>query len=1576
MNTKATKFLAVLALFAMAFAVVAFMPNELTDANNAGTIVDGHDTEVDTAQLCNQSAPTAQDLFAKYTVSGRTLDADGIPTYTVTVTGLKTHLNGATPTQMWGNWAGLGLIAPNTATVWKAFQVLTLAEATAKTAAEFNDATWQNTIKFNHDYPSADPTTGEHTGFCDYKSAQDYYMVFVWATADGATVADEDIVIYHVILEVTPQSDSFTLPADGTIKGVIDNGVVIAAAGTEHFVEFTGTITIGKMTFVATNFTGDITTDGTGDAMTATIDKFDEGTLELSSGDFGTQGNLTTIGAAGKVANLIIGSDATVKFTSALTFTEGDLEVKAGATAEFQAVTLTKGDFTLGDDVVIGAITITKGDFIIGSAVGSVAEPMTLANVTVTAGQLYVKANAVVTFTAISKLTGDFTVEGGAKVTVPSAFSMEGDLLVRGTLVLTDGMTLTGNGKLYGTIQCVDPSAATASLKITVDAKSAESTDAVLFKAYDGSNLIYIEVVKGTNYPGNVTIDISGATHTEYLSGTISESRAYGQTQNVVVNGPLTITSGAVVTINGSFEVLDDITVDIISGKLIVEGDGVVVIIDGTINIDEAGTVDIKDGVKSVTISGQIFDEGTLSIQAKSATIANDGSVVVSADAKKATLKNFTVAAGGTLQINGEVDLNNIINKGYIVLEGAILTDSATIAMDLAGATIELRSFSFSDDAKTLTITDASKDCGSGETQMSYSEITFTVDTKKAIVSGISIVKSTETEIIGEQELFYSTLTMSGALELTQPETDTNAAAATLKVKISNDAANKYETDVEFADEFYIGPSIEFDTKDNALSAVVIRNTMVIEGAEGKLSVFKGHVVVLGCVACNSYASMEVKDATSGDDKNISAGVFTIGVGTNAITYYASVEAAAELISESAENVTVTFYGKFNLVLESVTIPATMQIKGNGTILAGTPHHTDVVVTVSSGAAVKVAEIHVYGTLYFENKNDDRAGKILADVTSTDGTDMLYTNLYTALDNAEEGDIIEVTAHELNIVRSITVPEGVVLYIPNGIPVSIDESNKVTITVIGTLMCNGIDADFAAKADETHAALKVYGIFMDSSFVQSEVKDKIHAAVDKYVGTAGAFYYISDDIGDYVYISPLCIAAESSAKHFTISGDLVELDSFDLIGKEVTVLKDSSLTAPSIFLKESVIKVDLEGELNAGIKGLFADSGEVYFAVAGLSGGIITNEYDKASGMYETSIGKFSGHLDVISGLLCIDALDFTLDDETLTVEEGAILYIPEDAVVGIGGTAYIEGLISVAGYLIIDSENAVLTGTIGVVYDEDEGISGELYIGKMVFPSGSIIVDNGAKCTFTETFIAGVEPDDVGSDATIIGNVYTKNAIIAYPGTDMSELTINGKIPVSTEFYINGDLFMTVYSDSTSPVLVKDVIGVPEYDIEYLDYDQRQDLKEDTSMWGATDRTKIGDYESLNADVDYATVTISTSWVTHIVLYIDGERVIGTTFDLKVGLHKVSAVLDAGYACDNMKITFNGVDVPATGIIITVDEEGSLLAVTGDVYVPHEDPVTPEEKSEWTITTILLVVLVILIAIMAVIVAMRLNRS
>ena len=1482
MKTNTTKFLAVLAILAMAFALVVSMPATQTDAT--GTIVDGDETEVSTAQVCDQNAPDARDLFTDdtYKVSERTIDADGFPTYTVTIKGLKTHLNA---NQTWGNWAGLGLIAPDEATVYKAFQLLTAAAAKAVTPASFT-GNWTAVESLHQFYPSGDEAGDAYTGFCDWKSAQDYYQVFVWATADGATITQDDIVIYHVILDVTPQTDSFTLPANATVKGEIDNGIVITAAGTETFVEFTGTITIGKSIFEATDFSGTIVTTVSDSTAVAQIGIITDGTLELASGTF-TDQTITSI----TKGNLVIGKNVTVNFTAdTLTVTEGDIQLKAGATVTFKALTLTKGDLSIA---------------------------------------------------------------ANAQLTATGAITMTGDLLVRGTLVLTSTLGITGNGSIYGVIK----SSADGTVRtITVNAPGTAATQAVLFKAYDGSSLLYVSVAKGTN-PDNVTIDLSGSTSTVYLHGTISTSQTYGQTQNVVVDGDLEIKDGAVIKINGGFLINDGCRLTVTYGTVTVAGAGVDVAIDGDIYVDEKGTFTVNDGAKSVKINGIVENGGTMTISTLDVTVAKDGKMIINDLAKATTLTKITVAAGGLLQIGGNISASEITNKGSVVFNEAVLVGDVTVIMNANDSLVSILSATNGkSDANAsvakITVTDDGMTIASGYTQTYFNKIEISTSAATgAGFSGIGIAQSVTTS--STYKTVASKFTVAGNFGVVGDE-----ATAIMDMGTRDETT---KANFAFADGFTVGPG----TTVNVNYLTPVDYDMYVVGASGSNATLTGYLTVNGVIAGNSYATITDTVETV---ETFSAAKFSVGLSTDVVKYYASIENAVEILEDYTDPISLTILGKDLVVDESVTIPSNISLKGNGTFTIGTEDDNDVIMEVENGSSISSGlTIYVLGTLYLENAKDLKTTSVYADVKTTDGTALCYTNLYTALANAEAGDIVEVTADELEIIKSIIVPEGVVLYIPAGVDASVKVANKVTITVNGVLSTGGIVGPFGDKVSETAAVLVVNGVFMTSETDKPADANTVYKA-------AGAYYFISDDVGDFVYISSLADGAETAATAFYIYGTVTEIAPIELTSKTVTITEGAELIAAAITLSKSTIDVTL-GELTAVIYG---GDGVSSLAVTDFVFGQIKDKYNSTDKVNELSVGNIGGTVVIMTGTVFTNAANVDADDESsFTVMPGAIFYIPVDMVTYLDSSAAIMGDVVVAGTLFIKSEDVVVTGDITVLADSEEGIHGTLNVSAMSFVSGVITVMDDATFNLTGTITAGVEPTELGAAATIIGNVTSEYAIIAYPGADMDGMTINNKEPVSTEFYINDELFMTVYS-AANKVLISNVISVPDY--EFPDYKVPTDIKTDVTLWGATATTKVGDVDSLSIELDLQDVVITTSWANGLALYIDSARIMSATATLTVGIHTVSASVNAGYACDNMTITFNGVAVPVTKegtvIVLAVDDAGSILAVSGDVYIPEPEPVTPEEKSEWTITTILLVILVILIAIMAVIVALRLNRS
>ena len=137
----------------------------------------------------------------------------------------------------------------------------------------------------------------------------------------------------------------------------------------------------------------------------------------------------------------------------------------------------------------------------------------------------------------------------------------------------------------------------------------------------------------------------------------------------------------------------------------------------------------------------------------------------------------------------------------------------------------------------------------------------------------------------------------------------------------------------------------------------------------------------------------------------------------------------------------------------------------------------------------------------------------------------------------------------------------------------------------------------------------------------------------------------------------------------------------------------------------------------------------------------------------------------------------------------------------------------------------------------------------------------------------------------------------------------------------------------------------------------------------------------------DVYTVTIVTDArvksvaINGIELVSEGGNKFVTNARLIAGTYKVTFTLKSGYQEDKNGVILYTSDgtVLANHSFVASGSYGYdtiYLQLNGTEIIPEPEPVTPEEQSEWTITTILLVVLVILIAIMAVIVALRLNRN
>ena len=141
----------------------------------------------------------------------------------------------------------------------------------------------------------------------------------------------------------------------------------------------------------------------------------------------------------------------------------------------------------------------------------------------------------------------------------------------------------------------------------------------------------------------------------------------------------------------------------------------------------------------------------------------------------------------------------------------------------------------------------------------------------------------------------------------------------------------------------------------------------------------------------------------------------------------------------------------------------------------------------------------------------------------------------------------------------------------------------------------------------------------------------------------------------------------------------------------------------------------------------------------------------------------------------------------------------------------------------------------------------------------------------------------------------------------------------------------------------------------------------------------RVGAYDTVTAEIDYAAAVVTVSIGQGITLSVDGVIVSNLAtyqgLPLTIGTHQVSAAVDPGFTGD-ITISFNGQTVTNGQIEITSDMIGQsvVLSATGDISVAGGSSSSSDDGLN--LTDYLLIILVVLIVIMAIMVAMRLMRS
>ena len=997
-------------------------------------------------------------------------------------------------------------------------------------------------------------------------------------------------------------------------------------------------------------------------------------------------------------------------------------------------------------------------------------------------------------------------------------------------------------------------------------------------------------------------------------------------------------------------------------------------IVDGRIVVEEGATLEVENA-KDVKVSGSIDSDGTVvinstvTIKSGGAITINDGTVAkptaavtTATDVKKLyesvfePKKGLVVEAGATLTVKSlmySATAMNIDNKGTVIFDKAIIGTSAssdvnvTVNMLADGAVVQV--ISIENIAEAISAAGKAtawqsnslviKDLGlvfPDKTKVETEENTVTITPTGYAFKGLTVVEKVTSYTDDDGKKKYNNLDVAGAVSVSKID---EASSPALTFSVSGER-------IAVSGELTLGKS-------------------VVLAVNGKLSVTgklvateEGSNVTIGTTGEITVTGLLQKIAPQIDSK-INAAMYESKIGTTTVYNYTTLKAA---IDSGAKDITVS--GKI-YVTESVTVPAGVTIKNNGEIVVGSADDTEVVLTVADTASIKYGKVTVFGTLYFENKKDNKAADIESDVSVIGEKDARYTNLFTALNNANAGETVTVDKTTVDLKKSITIKEGVTLDVPNSKALKVYAG--VTITVNGTLKTaekieTDTDVAFALAADKLtkKAAIIVNGVFM------SGVEFSYDGAAPAYM-IPGAYYSLTDDAGAYNYVTTLENASKTAATSVTVYGKVsagdVVFTGTDSEPKAVTVAAKAELTVSSITLDKTTFTVNATGKFTGDVK-----AGDAAVSVKLVNGMVISVDKDGLFTVEGATAADKTSSFKVSAGSVYIDTASMNV-----TVSAGATLVSAAAGTV-LEKDLTIEGTVTVANEQTITvNGNVIVKGALSVADATDSKIAGTFNAEKNLY-------------------IGLTSKDVTGDAASVSGAVYKVQVAFVKADANVSDATIESfkvdGVLKSTTYVVEGKDWMTVY-DRTGNYLIKNVTEAPFENAEFKDekWLNTDGKSADNSLIGASKCDKV------TANINYEIYRILVNPAAGIEsIAVDGNLMIKDSetgmygMIVKAGTHEITCKLANGYSGEAKfaivdSLSTDGMDATLNGNKVTVSGDAGVVGVqiTGVEKSGYVDPVVPEQKDDddgMSLTDILLIVLVVLIVIMAIIVAMRLMRS
>ena len=1158
------------------------------------------------------------------------------------------------------------------------------------------------------------------------------------------------------------------------------------------------------------------------------------------------------------------------------------------------------------------------------------------------------------------------------------------------TFTKTDGVVYKLDGEeVSGTVKKVEID----TVLTVVPADGYEYTDSFAVKI-DGKEIEY-DVGYHVQQGGIVTV--SGIEEIDYknatLSGDVVGETVFADYQIVTVSGTCTLTEGAKVLVNGKLVIPEGATLTVkagavlvamqaeIAGNLVIEaededeGIGAAAVSlgvggNGLLYDDLTG---IKAGGKSV-ITGTIQADGYLN---NFGAMEISGTLVVGETGEFGSFdedivsfipdyEDASVAVSGTVEIYG-FSYAVYQNKGTIVFDSEVEygTGINTVNMLADGAVLSVVNYAFDDTYSTLTVTDEGTELsstvkvGSDKANVIGLGLTEISDDTVATVSGLKIVQSIAK--IGSAD--SSILSVSGEvsisadakedMEVEKPEAKAALALnGTTRIAVSDDLVVKAGIAVTNSGNLYVSGSAD-------LSAVTFTNSKKVDVVES--GILKTATQVAGTINATEY-----KTTVSSKD----------------VYNYVTIGTALTTVNQDNNTIkALTVLGDQTLAAGN-TLPADVTLEIKGKLSIGTENGADVQLTLADGSALKgTGKVIVNGTLYAENYSNVASqirGGIASDVLTQemDGKKIVkdgwakWTNIYTALTEAAEGETVKVTRGitdddgYTDVTKDIVIPAGVTLKVEIGkAPLLL--KNGVTMTVKGTL---DTEADVYAETMFGTTAMKVTG---DNAKLSSAI------VVEGYILTVAEVAYGNSTPGTNVAMTdgaPIYGAYYTMDGKYVISSvagavaEIADIDSDIVVNGVVSAdVSFVGTTACKVITVGKVVVKDMDNENVNTV----------------LSGNIVLD------GASLTAEGTYKGTVSVGEAVVTLEAAGFTAADvEDKLVLSGTVTGKTVEITAGtVTGKMTTEVKVKVASGATLAADgayvkNMAVEGTLSIAKEKRFTATGTVSL------TGAIVAEEDSVATIAVLDAGVTGTDYTGAAVTVTGKVAITGQIFASTSAVIDEQTT--KDLKSTTYYVDTTAFLVIYDASGSYKIYSVTKKVPVenayFDGEWNDKDQKT----------VADDAVIGSPSAVYANVVYEIYNViikADKGVDNI--YLNGQAMSrGTVSDgdytyeafytlgLKAGTYTVKASLANGYdgtatlyidgnKQSSLSITASG--NPADGET-EVQIVGQLSGIEKSGYVDPVEPVKSDDGLK--VTDYLLIVLVILVVILAVIVALRLMRS